>query len=150
MVLKDFLLWFMFWDVWKPFSSLISHFLVKFVLAVLVLTTILPLGHRPICWIVSAGLAQVSEFSFVLGSRARRAGIISREVNQQKYYFDGIFIVILTQRSFVIIRSYLVPGYMKSDIVQQQQKKSPNSCQFPSISQPSPIIWCLPNKEGVS
>lgn len=49
-------------------------------MAVLVLTAILPLNTRHIRWIVSAGLAQVSEFSFVLGSRARRAGIISREV----------------------------------------------------------------------
>uniref|UniRef100_A0A8C7JNV4 Transmembrane and coiled-coil domains 3 n=1 Tax=Oncorhynchus kisutch TaxID=8019 RepID=A0A8C7JNV4_ONCKI len=38
------------------------------------------LWFSPHPWIVSAGLAQVSEFSFVLGSRARRAGIISREV----------------------------------------------------------------------
>lgn len=52
----------------------------KFVLAVLVLSLILPKTSQYIKWIVSAGLAQVSEFSFVLGSRARRAGIISREV----------------------------------------------------------------------
>uniref|UniRef100_A0A3Q3L6P9 Transmembrane and coiled-coil domains 3 n=1 Tax=Mastacembelus armatus TaxID=205130 RepID=A0A3Q3L6P9_9TELE len=54
--------------------------LTFFVMAVLVLSVILPPGSRHIRWIVSAGLAQVSEFSFVLGSRARRAGIISREV----------------------------------------------------------------------
>ncbi|XP_039993295.1 transmembrane and coiled-coil domain-containing protein 3 [Xiphias gladius] len=54
--------------------------IMKFVMAVLVLSAILPPGSRHIRWIVSAGLAQVSEFSFVLGSRARRAGIISREV----------------------------------------------------------------------
>ncbi|XP_073206560.1 transmembrane and coiled-coil domain-containing protein 3 isoform X1 [Lepidochelys kempii] len=53
---------------------------LKFVLAVLVLSLILPKSSQYIKWIVSAGLAQVSEFSFVLGSRARRAGIISREV----------------------------------------------------------------------
>ncbi|PNI38132.1 TMCO3 isoform 9, partial [Pan troglodytes] len=41
---------------------------------------ILPRSSQYIKWIVSAGLAQVSEFSFVLGSRARRAGVISREV----------------------------------------------------------------------
>ncbi|XP_053470976.1 transmembrane and coiled-coil domain-containing protein 3 isoform X2 [Ictalurus furcatus] len=57
----------------------LSVVILKFVMAVLVLTAILPLGNRHIRWIVSAGLAQVSEFSFVLGSRARRAGIISRE-----------------------------------------------------------------------
>lgn len=54
--------------------------IMKFMMAVLVLSAILPPGSRHIQWIVSAGLAQVSEFSFVLGSRARRAGIISREV----------------------------------------------------------------------
>uniref|UniRef100_A0A673AJ30 Cation/H+ exchanger transmembrane domain-containing protein n=1 Tax=Sphaeramia orbicularis TaxID=375764 RepID=A0A673AJ30_9TELE len=56
--------------------------IMKFVMAVLVLSAILPPGSRHIRWVVSAGLAQVSEFSFVLGSRARRAGIISREVSE--------------------------------------------------------------------
>uniref|UniRef100_A0AAR2KRE1 Cation/H+ exchanger transmembrane domain-containing protein n=1 Tax=Pygocentrus nattereri TaxID=42514 RepID=A0AAR2KRE1_PYGNA len=59
----------------------LSLVIMKFVMAVLVLSAILPLGSRHIRWLVSAGLAQVSEFSFVLGSRARRAGIISREVS---------------------------------------------------------------------
>lgn len=54
--------------------------IMKFAMAVLVLSAILPPGSRHIRWVVSAGLAQVSEFSFVLGSRARRAGIISREI----------------------------------------------------------------------
>uniref|UniRef100_A0A8K9UVZ3 Transmembrane and coiled-coil domains 3 n=1 Tax=Oncorhynchus mykiss TaxID=8022 RepID=A0A8K9UVZ3_ONCMY len=58
----------------------LSLVIMKFLMAVLVLSAILPRGSRHIRWIVSAGLAQVSEFSFVLGSRARRAGIISREV----------------------------------------------------------------------
>ncbi|KAM6950839.1 transmembrane and coiled-coil domain-containing protein 3 isoform 1-T2 [Lycodopsis pacificus] len=58
----------------------LSLVIMKFVMAVLVLSAILPPGSRHIRWIVSAGLAQVSEFSFVLGSRARRGGIISREV----------------------------------------------------------------------
>ncbi|XP_067298429.1 transcription factor Dp-1-like isoform X2 [Pseudorasbora parva] len=57
-----------------------SLVIMKFVMAVLVLSAILPPGSLHIRWLVSAGLAQVSEFSFVLGSRARRAGIISREV----------------------------------------------------------------------
>ncbi|XP_048091448.1 transmembrane and coiled-coil domain-containing protein 3 isoform X2 [Alosa alosa] len=52
----------------------------QFLMAVVVLSTLLPRGSRHICWLVSAGLAQVSEFSFVLGSQARRTGIISREV----------------------------------------------------------------------
>lgn len=56
-------------------------FFSQFMMAVLVLSVILPPGSRHIRWIVSAGLAQVSEFSFVLSSRARRAGIISREVS---------------------------------------------------------------------
>ncbi|XP_048197009.1 transmembrane and coiled-coil domain-containing protein 3 isoform X1 [Perognathus longimembris pacificus] len=58
----------------------LSVVIMKFVLAALVLSLILPKSSQYIKWIVSAGLAQVSEFSFVLGSRARRAGIISREV----------------------------------------------------------------------
>ncbi|CAL8350731.1 unnamed protein product [Merluccius merluccius] len=58
----------------------LSLVIMKFLMAVLVLSAILPPGSRHIRWVVSAGLAQVSEFSFVLGSRARRAGIISREV----------------------------------------------------------------------
>ncbi|KAH0624557.1 hypothetical protein JD844_032164 [Phrynosoma platyrhinos] len=58
-----------------------SLVIMKFFLAVLVLSMILPKSSQYIKWIVSAGLAQVSEFSFVLGSRARRAGIISREVS---------------------------------------------------------------------
>ncbi|KAG7279317.1 hypothetical protein CRUP_025135 [Coryphaenoides rupestris] len=58
----------------------LSLVIMKFLMGVLVLSVILPPGSRHIRWVVSAGLAQVSEFSFVLGSRARRAGIISREV----------------------------------------------------------------------
>ncbi|XP_038617512.1 transmembrane and coiled-coil domain-containing protein 3 isoform X2 [Tachyglossus aculeatus] len=58
----------------------LSVVIMKFILAVFVLSLILPKSCQYIKWIVSAGLAQVSEFSFVLGSRARRAGIISREV----------------------------------------------------------------------
>ncbi|XP_039502919.1 transmembrane and coiled-coil domain-containing protein 3 [Pimephales promelas] len=57
-----------------------SLVIMKFLMAVLVLSAALPPGSRHMRWLVSAGLAQVSEFSFVLGSRARRAGIISREV----------------------------------------------------------------------
>ncbi|XP_073697621.1 transmembrane and coiled-coil domain-containing protein 3-like [Garra rufa] len=57
-----------------------SLVIMKFIMAVVVLSAILPPGSRHIRWLVSAGLAQVSEFSFVLGSRARRTGIISREV----------------------------------------------------------------------
>ncbi len=53
----------------------------QFIMAVVVLSAILPPESRHIRWLVSAGLAQVSEFSLVLGSRARRAGIISREVS---------------------------------------------------------------------
>lgn len=83
------------------FSSTLphSHFLLtlpyfsfsfQFVMAVLVLSAILPPSSRHIRWVVSAGLAQVSEFSFVLSSRARRAGIISREVSDS--YLRSIFI----------------------------------------------------------
>ncbi|XP_077153057.1 transmembrane and coiled-coil domain-containing protein 3 isoform X1 [Ranitomeya variabilis] len=61
-------------------SLTLTLVIMKFLLAVLVLSLILPKSSQYIKWIVSAGLAQVSEFSFVLGSRARRSGIISREV----------------------------------------------------------------------
>uniref|UniRef100_A0ABI7YQZ8 Cation/H+ exchanger transmembrane domain-containing protein n=1 Tax=Felis catus TaxID=9685 RepID=A0ABI7YQZ8_FELCA len=59
----------------------LSVVIMKFALAALVLSVLLPKSSQYIKWIVAAGLAQVSEFSFVLGSRARRAGIISREVS---------------------------------------------------------------------
>lgn len=52
---------------------------VKFVVSVLVLRLFL-CETRNTKYIVAAGLAQVSEFSFVLGSRARRFHLISREV----------------------------------------------------------------------
>ncbi|XP_026921078.1 transmembrane and coiled-coil domain-containing protein 3 isoform X3 [Acinonyx jubatus] len=58
----------------------VMRMLLQFALAALVLSVLLPKSSQYIKWIVAAGLAQVSEFSFVLGSRARRAGIISREV----------------------------------------------------------------------
>uniref|UniRef100_A0A8D1VDU5 Cation/H+ exchanger transmembrane domain-containing protein n=1 Tax=Sus scrofa TaxID=9823 RepID=A0A8D1VDU5_PIG len=58
----------------------LSVVVMKFVLAALVLSLLLPKTSQYIKWIVAAGLAQVSEFSLVLGSRARRARVISREV----------------------------------------------------------------------
>ncbi|XP_057162943.1 transmembrane and coiled-coil domain-containing protein 3 isoform X9 [Ursus arctos] len=61
----------------------LSVVIMKFVLAALVLSLLLPKSSQYVKWIVAAGLAQVSELSFVLGSRARRAGIISREVSLQ-------------------------------------------------------------------
>lgn len=77
------LLWFTF-DTLSllPLLTLLQMF-SQFMMAVLVLSVILPPGSRHIRWVVSAGLAQVSEFSFVLSSRARRAGIISREVSDE-------------------------------------------------------------------
>lgn len=51
----------------------------QFVLAALVLSLLLPKTSQYVKWIVAAGLAQVSEFALVLGSRARRARVISRE-----------------------------------------------------------------------
>lgn len=74
---------------WPSLPSALSNWawvgtdtgLLQFVLAALVLSLLLPKTSQYIKWIVAAGLAQVSEFSFVLGSRARRAGIISREVS---------------------------------------------------------------------
>ena len=40
---------------------------------------------RQVTWLSALSMAQVSEFSFVLCSRARRLRIITREVNQTKY-----------------------------------------------------------------
>ncbi|ELT97777.1 hypothetical protein CAPTEDRAFT_161515 [Capitella teleta] len=52
----------------------------KYLISVLVLALLIPRSSWHVKWIASAGLAQVSEFSFVLSSRARRLGLISREV----------------------------------------------------------------------
>ena len=58
--------------------DLLCHIL-QFVVSVFVLRMFL-CESRSTKFIVAAGLAQVSEFSFVLGSRARRFHLISREV----------------------------------------------------------------------
>ncbi|XP_022255438.1 transmembrane and coiled-coil domain-containing protein 3-like isoform X1 [Limulus polyphemus] len=65
-------------------ASIICYFtiavvLVKFCSSFLVLRILLRRRGWAIICLVSVGLAQVSEFSFVLGSRARRLGLISRE-----------------------------------------------------------------------
>ncbi|XP_044782966.2 transmembrane and coiled-coil domain-containing protein 3 isoform X2 [Bubalus bubalis] len=54
--------------------------IVFFASIALVLSLLLPKTSQYIKWIVAAGLAQVSEFALVLGSRARRARVISREM----------------------------------------------------------------------
>ncbi|XP_065644634.1 transmembrane and coiled-coil domain-containing protein 3 isoform X4 [Hydra vulgaris] len=51
----------------------------KFFVCAGILHYILPKGNKS-KWLVAAGLAQLSEFSFVLGSRAKRFGLIGREV----------------------------------------------------------------------
>ena len=66
----------------------------QFLFSVLILSVLLPHSSSHIKWVVSAGLAQVSEFSFVLCSRARRLGLISREVTQF-YRFREISISIV-------------------------------------------------------
>ncbi|KAI0232861.1 Transmembrane and coiled-coil domain-containing protein 3 [Lamellibrachia satsuma] len=53
---------------------------LKYVISVGVLALVIHKSPWQIKWIVSAGLAQVSEFAFVLGSRARRLELVSREV----------------------------------------------------------------------
>lgn len=58
-------------------------FLPQYLISVFVLALLIPRSSWHVKWIASAGLAQVSEFSFVLGSRARRLGLISREVSNQ-------------------------------------------------------------------
>ncbi|XP_069458193.1 transmembrane and coiled-coil domain-containing protein 3 isoform X2 [Ovis canadensis] len=60
--------------------SAFTFLMLTFVLAALVLSLLLPKTSQHVKWIVAAGLAQVSEFALVLGSRARRARVISREV----------------------------------------------------------------------
>ena len=57
----------------------ISGLLIQFLGGVLVFIPILPRGDKS-KWLIAAALAQISEFSFVLGSRARRFGLIGREV----------------------------------------------------------------------
>ncbi|XP_078489252.1 transmembrane and coiled-coil domain-containing protein 3 isoform X1 [Ciona intestinalis] len=52
----------------------------KFLISLLVLRFILPPQSQNMKWLISSGLAQVSEFSFVIGSRACHLKIISREV----------------------------------------------------------------------
>ena len=64
----------------------------QFVLAALVLSLLLPKTSQYIKWIVAAGLAQVSEFALVLGSRARRARVISREVSLPPGWGSGKYL----------------------------------------------------------
>ena len=54
----------------------------QYLISVLVLAMLIPRSSWHVKWIASAGLAQVSEFSFVLSSRARRLGLVSREVRR--------------------------------------------------------------------
>lgn len=77
-------------------------------MAVAVLTAILPPASRHICWVVSAGLAQVSEFSFVLSSRARRAGIISREVSGDGCLGERLRRVEVDLWSFIIVSTVVI------------------------------------------
>ena len=59
---------------------------LQFVLCVAVLGVFV--GHcSKHTLIISVSLAHVSEFSFVLSSRARRMGIISREVTESVHFF---------------------------------------------------------------
>ena len=58
---------------------------LKFTVSALVMKGVLPSNNNSnnaqnYKWIISAGLAQISEFSFVLSSRARRLEVINREV----------------------------------------------------------------------
>jgi len=68
----------------SEFSLLVSLTILvisgKFLLSLLILKLVMPVQAQKLKWIVSSGLAQISEFSFVLGSRARHLKIISREV----------------------------------------------------------------------
>ena len=97
-------------------------------MAVLVLSAILPPCSRHIRWVVSAGLAQVSEFSFVLGSRARRAGIISREVSSTSLAIQWVISV------------SIAPPYLGDhDLAQKARLPYITTCSFSeqSATQPS-------------
>ncbi|XP_065055993.1 transmembrane and coiled-coil domain-containing protein 3-like [Rhopilema esculentum] len=60
-----------------PITAMVVLF--KFSVASVVLGYLLPEGSQS-KWFVASGLLQISEFSFVLSSRARRFALISREV----------------------------------------------------------------------
>ena len=62
---------------------------MQFSVASLVLSYLLPKGS-PAKWMVASGLLQISEYAFVLGSRARRFDLISREVLLIFLYFHGL------------------------------------------------------------
>jgi len=57
-------------------------------------------------WIIAAGLAQMSEFSFLLASRARRFGLIGREVRQLCKSFLYPRHVIKRFQSYIHIRYF--------------------------------------------
>ncbi|XP_038050621.1 transmembrane and coiled-coil domain-containing protein 3-like isoform X1 [Patiria miniata] len=71
---------FVFYELTFLMSLTLIVVAMKFLTAIFVLGIFLPMSNHHIKWIVASGLAQVSEFSFVLGSRARRLGLLSREV----------------------------------------------------------------------
>uniref|UniRef100_A0A3Q3F9H0 Transmembrane and coiled-coil domains 3 n=1 Tax=Labrus bergylta TaxID=56723 RepID=A0A3Q3F9H0_9LABR len=75
--------------------------IMKFVMAVLVLSVILPPGSQHIRWVVSAGLAQVSEFSFVLGSRARRCCVPAGSQCHHTQFAAGPVLWRVTTQRFV-------------------------------------------------
>ena len=52
---------------------------IQFLIGVGVMSCLVPRTYN-INWIVGAGLAQISEFAFVLGVRGQGMGLISREV----------------------------------------------------------------------
>lgn len=52
----------------------------KYLISLFVLHLVLGPKQKQMKWLISGGLAQVSEFAFVLGSRARHLKIVSREV----------------------------------------------------------------------
>ena len=66
--------------IFVPYMIVCCFLMPQLLLAVLVVG--LFQGYRKShTWIIATGLAQVSEFSIVLGSRARRLRIMTREVS---------------------------------------------------------------------
>ena len=93
------------------------YFGYQYVISMCVLTLLTRHAPHHIKWIVSAGLSQVSEFSFVLGSRARRLGLISREVRAFAVWsiswpFRTMSIISLIDCTTTVLSFKFLPNYL--------------------------------------
>jgi len=92
--------------IFVPITILVI--VIKFVVTSSVLNYLLPKGNNS-KWMVAAGLSQISEFSFVLCSRARRFGLIGREV----------YLIILSVTTLSLLIAPFSWQYTYSSITQQ-------------------------------